>query len=56
MQSADPNLYIVRAGIHESLGDLSNTVADYETAVELNPALEMGLKPSNGSLGIRSPW
>ena len=35
-QPADPNLYLVRGGIHESLGDIASTVADYEKVVALN--------------------
>jgi hypothetical protein len=43
-QPRDPNLYIVRGGVHESMGDLAATVADYEKAIGLNPSLAGGLK------------
>ena len=36
--------FVVRAGIHEKLGDLDACIADYKKAIELQPALEPGLR------------
>lgn len=44
MQPGDANIYMLRAGIHESLGDLASAVADYEMTLQLNPALGPGLR------------